>query len=167
MNEGRLQVALEAHGFLITHAGLAAAFKQQKVDEKLKTDLTAFVEWINDQDELGLGKDDAFAADTQALGIINAISYRRGGMGSVGGILWRDIEEGLYDGFRQIFGHSADHKEHKVRYVTKGTHTRKPPEAKWDGSYCIDIGGKGGSDPKANCLAGIWLPSEKVVRVDL
>jgi hypothetical protein len=168
--QGRLQTAFEAHGFLLTHAGLALAFGQQKVDDKLKYDESAFVEWINDQDELWLGKDEAFAADTQAVGIVNAIGRKRGGTSAVGGILWRDIEEGLYDGFRQIFGHSADDRKHQVRYAGKRNFTRKPPE-NWTGSYCIDVGGKPGRPNKngynPNTLAGIWLPSEKIAKVEL
>jgi hypothetical protein len=175
--EGRMQLAFDAHGFLITHAGLAAHFKQQKVPDELKTNLEKFVDWMNDEDEKYLGTSlvnpsvDWKELDRQAIGIRDAISYRRGGASSVGGILWRDIEEGLYDGFRQIFGHSADHKEHKVRYVVKGTHTRNEEVAKeWAQkaplSYCIDVGGKGEA-PGDDCLAGIWLPSEKIVRVDL
>ena len=167
MEEGRLMLAMEAHDFLITHAGLAAAFKQQKVPAQLKTDPAAFADWINDEDEKFL---ETKECDKNAWGIRDAISRKRGGSGSVGGILWRDIDENLYDGFRQVFGHSADHKEHAVRYCWKGGYTRKIESMKHTdqsrASYCIDIGGKG--DLKEDqCLAGTWLPSETIVRVDL
>jgi hypothetical protein len=184
-NDGRLQIAFEAHGFLLTHAGLASTFKYQKVDPKYQTDVQAFVDWINDEDDKYLQGDprsrDMSAMDANAAGIINAIGARRGGSGPTGGILWRDIEEGLYDGFRQIFGHSADHKKGKVRMCSKNAHTRLDPNdntheafaqmvgvafaANMKPSYCIDVGGKHGSGH--DCLAGIWLPSEQIVRVDL
>jgi len=165
---GRLMLAIDAHDFLITHAGLALAFKQQKVPDELKTDLTKLVDWLNDEDEkyLETGK-----CDPQAWGIRDAVGRKRGGSSSVGGILWRDSTERLYDGFRQIFGHSADHRKRQVRYAwrsttqrvsTKGQLQRKSPP-----SYCIDIGGKAKHGQKGACLAGIWLPSEKIVRVDL
>lgn len=175
--EGRMQMAFYAHGFLITHAGLAAAFKGQGVDEQLKTDPEAFVDWINDEDESWLdhvADDDRFAhenVDPHALAIINAIGARRGGRVPTGGLLWRDINEKLYDGFRQIFGHSAD-PQHQVRYCWRNGNTRKlethePSEVeKGQYSYCIDVGGKG-NENGASCLAGIWLPSERIVRVDL
>lgn len=178
-NEGRLQLAFTAYGFLITHAGLAAAFKQQRIDDELKTDVVKFVDWMNDQDELYLdtqGPHGSFQnedkLDQQAIGIRDAISNRRGGYNSIGGLLWRDIEENLYDGWRQIFGHSADTKKHQVRYVTRNTHTRAiPPDGEWDGSYCIDVGGKPGRPSEKgvnpNTLAGIWLPSERIVKVNL
>jgi hypothetical protein len=200
--EGRMLTAYEAHGFLITHAGLAHAFKQQSVDAQLKADPAVLANWLNKQDSLyiegtgllypkGRTLDDVPRlanrlggsrsewrriiaqerfpkSDPNALAIINAIGIRRGGRTATGGILWRDIEEKLYSGFRQIFGHSADPK-HQVRFVSEALHTRSPfsqvaPEQGW--SYCIDIGGKGNEDG-ASCLAGIWLPSEKIVRVDL
>lgn len=172
--EGRLQTAFEAHGFLITHAGLALSFRDQKVSDELKTDLTKFVDWINDEDDKYLAQPvksrDISVLDKQAMGIINAIGARRGGWSSVGGILWRDINEGLYMGWRQIFGHSADHKKHMVRACDAKSHTRNL-DGQYGCSYCIDIGGKPGRVSEhgynPNCLAGIWLPSEKIVRVDL
>jgi hypothetical protein len=170
-NEGRLQLVFAAHGFLISHAGLAAAFKQQKIDERLKTDLEAFVEWMNDEDEKYLGASmtspsvDSKELDRQAIGIRDAISYRRGGSGSVGGLLWRDIQENLYDKWRQIFGHSADTKKHMVRACFKD-YCQRNLDGAYGCSYCIDVGGKG-EQPGDACLAGIWLPSEKIVEVRL
>lgn len=166
--EGRMQMAFAAHGFLITHAGLAAAFEQQGVDEKLKIDPEYFADWINDEDEKHLER--TGEVDPSSLAIINAIGRIRGGRVPTGGILWRDIEEKLYEGFRQIFGHSAD-PEHQVRYCIKDIHTRHPENFPhtddWNiWSYCIDVGGKG-ERPGDACLAGIWLPSEKIVRIDL
>jgi hypothetical protein len=163
-NEGRLQLAYEAYGFLITHAGLAGAFRDQPVVDEYKTSPQTLADWLNVQDLLTIGGEDC---DEQAQAIRDAIGTRRGGPVPTGGILWRDIEEKLYDGFRQIFGHSADRKKHQVRYCAKNLATRDAssvvPRNGW--SYCIDIGGKG--EPGADCLAGIWLPSEKIVRVDL
>ena len=160
-------------GFLITHAGLAQAFKGQNVDQKLKIDLREFVAWMNEEDakylDAHLSIDLDAEPDKNATGIRDAISAHRGGGSNVGGILWRDINEKLYGGFRQVFGHSAD-PENQVRYCWKNGHTRDkdlvPTNFRDSMSYCIDIGGKPGR-PGNSCLAGIYLPSETTVRVDL
>jgi hypothetical protein len=159
-DQGRMQIALEAHGFLITHAGLAAAFKNQRLpSEILRTHVESLVDWLNDEDERYI-ESGPKGVDQSALAIINAIGARRGGRVPTGGILWRDINEGLYDGFRQIFGHSADSDKHAAPETF-------PHTDDWNAwSYCIDIGGKG-ERPGDACLMGIWLPSEKIVRVDL
>lgn len=174
-NEGRMQIAFYAHGFVITHAGLAAAFEGQRVDDQLKTDPVAFVEWLNEEDEKYLEGTETVGengggyeqADHSALAVINAIGRKRGGRVPTGGILWRDIDEKLHRGFRQIFGHSADHEKARVRYCHWGVHSRKR-ETLHDlpVSYCIDVGGKANSGP-GNALVGIWLPSERIARVDL
>jgi hypothetical protein len=167
--EGKLKLAHYSYGFVITHAGLPMAFKNQRVPGHLKEDGEAFVDWINQ------GEHPDFLPDDRDLGqnifaVRDAIGARRGGRSNVGGILWRDIDEGLYDGFRQVFGHSADHKEHKVRYCHRGIHTRHidqlKGEARFAPSYCVDIGGKG-DKPGDNCLAGIWLPNERIAVVDM
>jgi hypothetical protein len=169
--EGRMQVAFDAHGFLITHAGLAAAFEYQSIPEGIVRDDPGMIaDWLNDEDDEyleGMDKPDHPRPDKSAVAVINAIGARRGGRVPTGGILWRDINEALYNGFRQIFGHSADPK-HQVRYCDGKMHTRRPEmyTGASDWSYCIDVAGKG-DQPGDNCLAGIYLPSEKIVRVDL
>lgn len=144
--EGRLLLAIEAHGWLLTHAGLHAQFKYNTVPFD-KTDVGAIADWIN------LHPVDEDPEDRTLTAVVNAIGGKRGGWSPYGGILWRDISEKLF-GVPQVFGHSASYKR-KIRGQAKD----------W---WCIDIGGKGGrEDPKGNCLAGIWLPSQEVVRVDL
>lgn len=160
MAEGKLKLAVARHGFLITHAGLHSSFRNQKVENNIKHDAGRFVEWINQVNGI-----DSLCEPDQAA-VRDAIGRNRGGWSPVGGILWRDINEKLYPGFRQIFGHSADHKEHKVRYCWENMFTRSDEGLKFmdDPSYCIDIGGK--SDQRGsseNCIAGIWLPSERIV----
>lgn len=148
--KGKMALAADRHGYLLTHAGLHAAFKYNKVEDRLKSDPNAFAEWINGiSDPLA----DVDEGEFDKVGVVDSVYHRRGGSSQAGGILWRDFEEKLYDGFRQVFGHSAS-REHKVRRSKTGY------------GICIDIGGKkeAGAD---NCLAGIYLPSEKVVRVDL
>jgi hypothetical protein len=141
--EGRLKMAHACHGYLLTHAGLHAAFKHQKVPKGLDPfDAYQVADWINT-----LVKAD----DDPNKGIIDAINHRRGGSAQAGGILWRDLQESLYMGFPQIFGHSAN-KDHLVLTAGEG--------------FCIDIGGKS-SNPGGDCLAGVWLPERKIVRVDL
>ena len=157
-SEGKLKLAHSSHGFLFTHAGLHLAFRDQKVDESLKTDPTAFADWINESEN-------SESPSADQIAIRDAISVRRNGNARYGGILWRDINEKLYGGFRQIFGHSADHKERMVRYCDRNIHTRHPDMIE-NPSYCIDIGGKDDRGPQA-CLMGIWLPEERIVRIDL
>lgn len=156
---GKLQWAASRHGFLITHAGLHLRFKYNKPSID-KTNPDDVAQWING----ALTPDD----DTERFAVRHAISSYRGGGSPAGGILWRHIDESLYSEFPQIFGHSADRKR-QVRYCTEKNHTRNfdvIPEHAKNVSYCIDIGGKGDFQGD-NCLAGIWLPNERIVRVDL
>jgi hypothetical protein len=159
-HEGKLRWAVARHGHLITHAGLHRRFHYNKppID---KTNPEDVAQWINGA---LTGEDDQDRAAVR-----HAISRRRGGSSSAGGILWRDIDESLYDRFPQVFGHSADHKNHAIRYVWGKGHTRKlehVPEHVENLSYCIDVGGKGDL-PSDDCLAGIYLPEGRIVRVDL
>lgn len=142
--EGRLLMAYEAHGWLLTHAGLHAAFKYQAVPNQNvdKLDARSIADWLNRR----MGED-------LSEPVIDAVGRARGGGSPYGGILWRDITEMLYRPIPQIFGHSASN-QHIVRGEAD----------KW---YCLDIGGKGGpNDRDAECLAGMWLPSQTIVRVD-
>lgn len=160
----KLKLAHAQHGFLITHAGLHGVFARQDVDDEIKRDPYKFADWINEiEPPNSRGTPDQMA-------VRDAIGRKRGGSSPAGGILWRDIDEKLYPGFRQVFGHSADHHEHAVRFCWGNGNTRKfsaIPRTEMDKlSYCVDIGGK--SDREADaCLAGIYLPDETVVRVDL
>jgi hypothetical protein len=154
--------AYSAHGHLFTHAGLHYAFGNNHVpiDDSNPDDVA---QWLNG----------ALTSDTDVdrNAVRNAIGRRRGGGSRAGGILWRDIEEKLFDKFPQVFGHSADHKKQALRYCWATGHTRRldavPDHAK-DISYCIDIGGKSSAygDP-GNAIMGIWIPSGDTVRVNL
>lgn len=140
--QDRLLMAYEAHGWLLTHAGLHAQFKHMKMDID-KTDPRGIADHMNRLMRTG-GRQPLF----------DAISGHRGGWLAWGGVLWRDIGEKLYTGVPQVFGHSASPKR-KVR----------GQKDKW---WCIDVGGKGGpTDPGGDCLVGMWLPSQELVRVDL
>lgn len=166
---GKLKLAHSSFGYLLTHAGLHKAFENQRVtepgDELLhhaKTDPVKFVEWINQAE-------DPVTGTACQMAVCNAIGLARGGAGHAGGILWRDIQEKLYIKFPQVFGHSAD-PQHQIRVCAeKGyfrTNKQAPSDLQTPFSYCIDIGGKG-DKLGDNCLAGIYLPSEEIVRVDL
>lgn len=157
---GKLKLAHTSHGYLFTHAGLHVAFRDQDVVPEIKTDPRVFCDWIN-------AAEDPNAEVTGAqMAVRDAISRTRGGGSHAGGILWRDISEKLYDRWPQVFGHSADHEEHAVRMCLRSGHTRKFEVMSKPNSYCVDVGGKG-DKPGDNCLAGIWLPEERIVRVDL
>lgn len=151
-----MKLAHESYGYLITHAGLAYAFKFQKdVPEEVFADPAAFVAWINEVA-------DPMAEGTPSqIAVRDAIGSIRGGSGT-GGILWRDINEKLYDGYRQVFGHSADHKKGMVRGCNKSDHTRSLDRYGEYQSFCIDVGGKNNG-----ALAGIYLPDLHIARVDL
>lgn len=142
--EGRLFFAYETHGFLLTHAGLHAAFKHQPIDDHIKKDLSTFVKWINQYNPFS---SERFPLDLIAT--INAIGYSRGGRSPHGGILWRDANEKLYPDFRQIFGHTSKDKVRK--YHSNSGY-----------SYCIDVG-----DKNNGRLVGIWLPDERIVEINL
>lgn len=139
-HEGRLLMAYACHDYLITHAGLAAAFKFQKgVPNSVKEDPKAFADFVNTMVQKEI------PGDVHA--IWDAIGSRRGGRSATGGILWRDQGEKLYRTFKQVYGHSASKRGKVVQFGE---------------SYNIDIGGK-----EEARLAGIWLPERKIVRVDL
>jgi hypothetical protein len=141
-----LRLAYEAHGFLMTHAGLHKSFKHNNVPAQWKSDPAIFAHALNDYDQT----DETESPEVVDLvAIVNAISSVRGGDSSSGGILWRDARESLYDGYRQIFGHTAKDKVRK--YQTPGGY-----------SYCIDTGTQTNGR-----LNAIWLPSETIVGVQL
>lgn len=140
--QGRLRFAMEAHGYLLTHAGLHKSFTHQDVDEKLKQDPAAFAAWFKRcSEEVDPPDDYRFIRD--------AISSWRGGGAGAGGILWRDATEKLYGPFRQVFGHS---QRDKVRLYPNESGV----------SYCVDI-----HSATNGKLAGIWLPDERVVNVQI
>lgn len=145
INKGIYNLASSAHGFLLTHAGLAPAQKFHKMP-----DTTDPVEMANHLNSLG---GQAILGHTY-IGVINGISPARGGMrGETGGILWRDMSEDIDTRFNQIFGHTA-----QSRTGVTVHHENPVAKTEW---FNIDIGGK--SEAR---LAGIWLPEKRVVRVD-
>lgn len=135
---GQLRLAHEAHGFLLTHAGLHSAYKYNKGPQGNATEIA---DWLNLLESEG-------SKDQDFLAIRDAISNTRGGRSPYGGILWRDCSESLYEPVRQVFGHSAKDKVRK--YQSKGM----------GDSFCIDVGQQFNGR-----LAAIWLPEETVVEV--
>ena len=109
--------------------------------------------------------------DVDRNAVRHAVGSKRGGGAHAGGILWRDIEEKLYDKFPQVFGHSADHKKQALRYCWATGHSRKlgsVPDHVRDISYCVDIGGKAtGRGAPGHAIMGIWIPSGETVKVQL
>lgn len=138
--DGRMVLSAARHGCLLTHAGLHRFFKHNHAEGVDKTDPQAVSDYINDVVN-------QMDRSEKERGIIDAISLYRGGGANAGGILWRDANERLYDGFPQVFGHS---KGPKVRYYDYAK------------SWCVDIG-----SPDNGRLAGIWLPEGRVVEVNL
>ena len=175
----KLKLAHVAHDFLITHAGLQAGWKQQKGIEFDRDDPHAFAEWINENDWWPSGErvhqpvrypptENEFAhvtdSERSATAVRDAISFKRGGGSPTGGILWRDQNEKLYEGFKQVYGHSAQHDGRFVvqRYGFNPSKTGRSQMYPGHDAFNIDIGGK--SQPR---LGAIWLPERKLVRVDL
>jgi hypothetical protein len=144
---GKLRLAHEAHGFLLTHAGLHASFKHNKVPDEFKTDKTALVAWLNEVDQWSSNEPPPYALEHEA--IRDNIATSRGGRATAGGILWRDANESHYHDFRQVFGHSS--RDEVRKYQTPDGY-----------SYCIDVGNQFNGR-----LAGMWLPEERVVEVKL
>lgn len=138
-HERRLLLAYEAHGFLITHAGLGDhAFDDYPTGSLKRSDPWALARWINRKD-----RDLPHKWDPNTFPVRDNISWYRGGSDEHGGLLWRDSREGLFD-IRQVFGHTS----HELALSQ---------ETKAGLSYCIDTS-------KHGSLSAIWLPSEKVIR---
>lgn len=140
--ENKLRLAHEAHGFLLTHAGLHAAYKVNKAPHD---DPAATAAWL-------CARDDEDSQDSEFLAIRDNIGVRRGGRATAGGILWRDASESLYKPYRQVFGHSAKDESATRAYQSKGA----------GDSYCIDVGNQYNGR-----LKGMWLPECQVVEVKL
>jgi hypothetical protein len=146
INKGRYVLASAAHGFLLTHAGLAPA--QKFPNMPATTDPVEMAAHLNSLDGPAL-------LGNKYIGVINGISSSRGGRrGETGGILWRDMSDDIDTRFNQIFGHTA-----QTRTGTTVQRENAVAKTEW---FNIDIGGK--SEAR---LAGIWLPEKQVVRVDL
>ena len=141
---GKLKLAHEAHGFLLTHAGLHASYKYNKIPEGYKKNPELFALWMNRMDDEGGMYEEDF------LAIRDAISTSRGGHSTCGGILWRDASESLYKPFRQVFGHSS---KEKVRTYQTG---------KTGNSFCVDTGNQFNGK-----LNAIYLPDETIVEVKI
>ena len=137
---GKLKLAYSAHGYLFTHAGV----HPKVLENEPLSSAEECAAWLNDKVE---PSDDKVTAR-------DAISFERGGSHFFGGVLWRDAKEALAFDFPQIFGHTAHPP--KVR-------SYRAPGKDQPYSYCIDIGDKGDHGK----LAGIWLPSETVVEVEV
>lgn len=161
----KLKLAHTAHGFLITHAGLQAGWKQQKGIEFERDDPEAFCDWINDNDWWP-NENDRPVTDSakSAMAVRDAISVKRGGWSPTGGILWRDQEEKLYDGMKQVYGHSAQRDNRFVvqKYGYTPSKVTGPKTVAGHDAFNIDIGSK-----YAAHLGAVWLPERRLVRVDL
>jgi hypothetical protein len=148
---GQLQLAHEAHDFLLTHAGLHSAFKYNEIPSLIKDSPKLLVEWLNECDDWDHSDGNEPPPPTYEgafRAIRDAIGKKRGGSAHAGGILWRDSRESLYKGFRQVFGH------------TKKDETREYANDMGK-SYCIDVG-----DQHNGRLVGLWLPEERMVEVN-
>lgn len=171
-NAGKYKLAHECQGFLLTHAGLHAAFKQQADVEFDRTDPALVADWINEGEwwpendgkyslgyNLDLGRSVLEEVKPHpSTPVRDAISRTRGGPSPFGGILWRDRREKLFDAFPQIFGHSAD-RDGLVRRLNA---LDIDPDGK---HWCVDIGGKYEAR-----LAGVWLIDgqvDRIARIDL
>lgn len=127
-------LAVAAHGYLITHAGVNTLYGDIPADPVLAAAAINESPW--------------------AAPVVHDIGFRRGGTSAEGGILWRDDNhESLSLAFPQIYGHTAG--------------LIRPSLQRWDidtdertYSYCVDADSK-----KSGRLAGIWLPSLRVVAV--
>jgi hypothetical protein len=138
-HEGRLKLADASHGFLITHAGLGLVMKGMHTGSLYRRDPDAVATWINRKHRENPWKFSPAWGEFEL--IRDSIPRIRGGWSPHGGLLWRQANEPLYPGLRQIFGHSSD----KIVGII-------------DDSYCLDTSKHGG-------LSALWLPSERIVQV--
>lgn len=163
--DGRYKFADHAHGYLLTHAGVARYFDAFLPSE---ADLQTVCDVLNNPP--ASGAQFSFSGPREEphplWSVVNAIGSTRGGWSRYGGILWRDISEPLSSKFNQVFGHSAQRDgevKHLVKEPEKDETGFRPKIGTTDmDAWCIDIGGK-----YENRLAGIWLPEMRVVKIDL
>lgn len=150
VRSGQLRLAWTDGTWLATHAGLHQVWGRQRVGFA-HDDPVAFCAWINAADRRWLLNEADDEPDVDATAVRDAVGRSRGGSAPFGGILWRDADEPLYDGFPQVFGHS-------VQPDCTPLHVARP-----DGRdhWGIDIGGKHGNGPDAAC--GLWLPAQRIV----
>jgi hypothetical protein len=147
--EERFRLAINAHGFLLVHAGLSPAIDfrslaKQPEDPQFGQYLDALDRRVLDQTFYRMHSshfDGEMTAEIRAFTRLrDSISYYRGGGSPYGGLLWRAVEEPLHP-VRQVFCHSSS--EHVQTFGD-------PP------SYCLDLS-------KHGALGAIWLPDERVV----
>lgn len=149
-HEGRFRLAMNAHGFLLVHAGLPVADLYEDLRESPES--PEFGEYLEQLDcnvlentiyrMSGSHYDGKPTPEIEAFTRLrDSIGYDRGGGQPYGGLLWRDFDEPLFAGVRQVFCHSS---AANVRTVGD------PP------SYCLDLS-------KHGALGAIWLPDERVV----
>ena len=131
-------VATDAHGFLITHAGLTNFLAERFVEP---TDTAKIVaDTLNNEfaDFMEAGFTDMpvpYKMPNRNCPVIIGIGRDRGGIEWDGGILWCDVKNVVpIPHIRQIFGHS----------FIGNTHVKFP-----DGDWCIDTG-------KGNPSALVW-----------
>ncbi len=146
---GQIKLAYAIDEFLLTHAGLHSAWGNNDITKQILT-AEEIADSFNEWDDLLFGPDSyniGRQGNTILGPFVDTIGRVRGGLNKFGGIMWRDDDdEPLYDGARQIYGHTA--------HQTIQTHTTKLGD-----SYCLDIS-------KSDSIAAIWLPSETVVTVN-
>ena len=103
IQDGSLQAAYAAHGFLITHAGICDNLYKVFEAELGKITLAKLVKHINTVFKK------AVIADDYSHPIFN-VSFLRGGLSSYGGIFWEDLRFLILNykkvPFKQIVGHT-------------------------------------------------------------
>ncbi|CAM6003642.1 unnamed protein product [Sphagnum balticum] len=138
--QGKIVLAYAANEFLLTHAGLHSDWGNISTS----TDPKDIANTLNEYDYFKFDGIGSYLNPVKQF--IDTIGNVRGGYDPFGGIIWRDNNyEGLWDGVRQIYGHTA-------------YETPQAQPSKFGDSYCIDVS-------KADRVAGIWLPSEEIVTV--
>lgn len=135
MHEKAPGFADAAHGYLLTHAGLHPSYVPLSA-EAAKVGLVDRAKFMAALINL------TCEGASFNVPVRDDISSFRGGPMAQGGILWRDFREDLSD-IPQVFGHT---RAHNVRQIGS--------------SFCVDIAERDDGN-----LAGIWLPSMRVVAV--
>lgn len=142
-HEGRVSLASDSHGWLLTHAGLSPGWLQY-IPEEYTHSAKEMASWLNSIDEQPPLQPKNPTAILHSA-VRDGIGHSRGGTFSEGGILWRDWREPLWMGLDQICGHTSDDQVRRR-----------------EDSWCLDIG-----NASNGRLAGIWLPEQRVVEIDL
>lgn len=155
-DRGKIRVAHEINGILLTHAGVTIDVDQ--VDQwKLGS---------NKARELANGLNYLWDSRDYTHAMFSAIGARRGGQYRFGGVLWSDWAEEKSHLFPQIFGHTVG-DNYRIEYsdINSPNFALQLPQNTapvWARTLCLDIG----AGKHSSKILGCWINDEGVNLVE-